>query len=197
MNRKRMSLTLGLPAALAFGLGTAISGGADVDLKDVVAIVDIEAVHNGFPLAAQREQDFKALVEKFQAELKAIEDEIAAKQLEISNFVEGSDERAAAVIAVELAKARRELHGQFAEQSSNRTREEFFQEVSLELRQGIADYARDKGLTLVLRKRSPKPKARNQVDSDFAQDVIYATSELDITEQVIQFLQAAPKPDGK
>jgi len=193
MTRKPYSLTLGLPAALVFGLGAAIGNQAadKIDLSDTVAFVDMERLRTDFPLHVERETARKALHAEYDRELGKLEQIIKVKKMEAEQgYQKGTLEHDDAIVAHARAKREYELQGEkFATQLQRRLAQDIA-EISRKLHAGVGEFAKKKGYQLVLRHRdTANAGLRSQVETEFVQDVLYNDQGLDITQQVIDFLK--------
>lgn len=193
MNRFALSWILGLPAA-AFGIGAAVghdAGAAPVDLKGTVAVVDVEAARAAFPLEAQRMAELKGLRDRYNQELVKLEDAVKAADMEIQAAEEGTERRDNLRVDREILKQRYQMTGEKFEAWLAKQRAEMIQEVNEKLRVKIADFAQKKGYQLVLRVRGTKgARLRQRVEIEFAEDLLYHSPALDVTEQLKTFLRA-------
>jgi Skp family chaperone for outer membrane proteins len=202
----RKSFRIGVPAVLCIGVSAVVFGPpAPVDLRGAIAVVDLEKVMDAYPIAVEKHKELLALKEGFNDQLKRGTELLKQMELEANALQPGAKERQDAVLEMQAAEHRYKLLGELFTARLQQRREEVRSEVDARLRQGLAQFAKEKKLQLVLRVRSA-PAAPGLVghnDTNFVQDVLYHVPALDVTAQLIAYLQVPdsnPKPqadDGK
>ncbi len=197
MNRKLMTLWLGIPAAFAFGAGAALGDreAAAAALEKTIAVIDLDKAHQAFPLWIERRGQLEAMNDRFRKKEIDLKKAADAKAHACEEYEKGSQEYDQRKFEAQMAYTHWEEQAKLYVQWINKAQAEYHLEVRKKLREEIARFAEQKGYRLVLRKRkNDGNRLRDQIESNLIEDVIYTADALDVTKQVIAFLQANPAP---
>ena len=192
---KRNLFHLSLPAAALIGVGAFVGGAGvpaapnKIDLRPVVAIVDLERATRAFPMQVRVEEELAKLAEEYGTETQRAQEKVRRLEQDLAQWESGTEAHIDAEIKLRLANSELKLVESKFEALYQREALKRKRNVEYRLHARIADFAKAKGYQLVLRTRK-QDQGRGQLDSNFVEDVIWAAPELDATEQLIQFLQA-------
>lgn len=192
MNRIRSSLALSLPLAVALGWGASQRGG--VDLTGAIAVIDLDAAHGAFPLEKQKLAELQAKREELNRGLKELEQIAEEKELAIQSLEPGTTEYHVAVEGFRNAKYHYESRREGAKDRLGASRARMSEEVTRALHKEVDRFAKQKGYQLVFRAWHTG-RARSEAEADAVLDLVYHDPKLDVTQQLVAFLQAAnPAP---
>lgn len=181
------SLALG-PIVTSEGGGVAASL-APVDLAGAVGFVDMEALKDGYPGTAAREEELRELVKGFQDRMAALQKEVTDAEVDVEVFQEGTDQRLNARLKLSLKRLEAEETVKILEAKSNRERLRIGVELYAEIERGIADFATKRGMQIVFRTFPGADDPRAQLDENRSKDVVYHKPTLDVTKAVSDHLK--------
>lgn len=195
----RLTLTFGVPAAMLLGAaflrqdpgaGAAVAGPA-------VAVVDIDKVLKAYPGAIKREQEWVTMNEAVTRELRDLEQQVKQKELLVDGFDKGTVEWQQASLEFHILRLRYEETAKLRTNQAQQKRIDIQVELYDEIRDGIAAFATQQGIDIVLRARDARAGAtKTSILEDIqARDLLYHGAKVDVTAPVMNFLKGwAPKP---
>lgn len=201
MKRTTISLSLGFPAAFLVGslAGLPVQGPARSDLSKAVAVVDLQRVLESYPNAGAELEALREQATRVQARLQSMEERNKQLQMEVEGYERGSKEWTEAVSVFEGAKATFETLAKREQQRLDYEKARIEEQAIRAVRAAVSELATKKGLQLVLRLSvvpDEAPLAERLTRHELV-TVLHHDRALDMTDDVIEFLKAAPADGAK
>lgn len=170
------------------------AGEADTSLK--IAVVNIEEVFNHYQKRALLDEDLAAWQSDRQKEMEAKRKELETLQARIENLAPGSQERIKA--EEELFKKRLGLDTsrQLILKQAEKKQLDYFREIWQDIYFVIARYGEEEGFDLILKsdeRRLDSPLFTELQYNIHRTLVLYNSSQVDISQKIIDLLNAAMK----
>ena len=187
---------LASPLASALVVTAALLGGAAVlaPRPAVVATVNLEKVFNTIDLQSVREAELKALVERMKARENELENAVKDLQGELESFQPGSNSAIEAQNKVQAAVGEFRAFGQYSRLKLEAEESKSMRETYLAIREAAGRYARENGIDVVLLDDSIPEFQSGNADRTVQQisnrRVLFANTELDISDPLIAFMNA-------
>jgi len=184
-----------LALALALPLGAAAETPAPkpAPRPPVVAVVDISRVLRSSKEWRDSAERRTRLLEKMRVTLGKLSHQAQVLRNDYENLPPGTEERRNKAAELEkalseLEKTRRQFQAQMAAEQSKALREEFKKITAV-----VAEYAREHGIDLVLKKADLSLSGPQSPERDLAlatTEVLYASAALDISDAIVERLNA-------
>ncbi|MBT4531244.1 MAG: OmpH family outer membrane protein [Phycisphaerae bacterium] len=191
---QRITLSLATAAVVCIASGyAAVASSTHFRTPTVVVTFDIEKVSADLTERADSEARLRKLFSKIEEELLKRNDAIKTLQESLQSAAEADQE----AIIEQLNQLALEAmsYQQFAEKRVDNERSLMFRDLYMKIRNSVADIAKENGYDLVLitddeREIMVNPKSSSpqefQVREQIGQQrIVYASSQIDITEQVV------------
>ncbi|MCB9833331.1 MAG: OmpH family outer membrane protein [Planctomycetes bacterium] len=182
---------LALSAALVWSSSRGESAQADAAFRiapDKVAVVDIERITNDF---LDAKGDLDELNEKYARNRRSLEEmqrQLRSMQEEAQVYPSTDPRRLEAETQIAVKAGELKVQSESMKESESREKAKLTAEVYEKARQTIADYAREKGLQLVLLRQSGTLKGLRMEDVSsniLVRSVIWNRDDLDITQEIL------------
>lgn len=164
-----------------------------------VAVVDLARIFNGLD-AFTAFQDAKVkMTEEAQADAAAQRAQIEDLQADLEDFPEGSDRHREALLALQLAAIEFEASLTFRERQMQRFDSESIRNLYESIREGVATFAEARGYDMVIVDDGAEPIPADTADPIAmisSRRVLFAKDAMDVTEAVIEVMNAAAKDSG-
>jgi Skp family chaperone for outer membrane proteins len=205
---KSLAISALLPVAFVMGsFGFPAATGQDkdkappVNLKAVIGVVDFDRLHQNFPEINKKFEDLRQERKKLEAEDKAKAAELQKLDEQRKALEPGTPDRFRADVgfraALEAAQAFQQQGQEYLQLRLNTLRDHAF----VELNKAVTDLAKKRGLQIVLRFRAlpdaaqiEYKKVEARLQEHELRTVLYHAEELDLTEELIRIVKAAPPP---
>jgi len=192
----RLRRLLASPAAGVLAAAVLLLGGAAIlaPRPTVVATVDLERVFNTVDRHARNEADLRALVDRMKARERELEANVKDLEAELDSFQPGTQSAIEAQNKVQAAVGEFRAYVQYARLKLEAEEARLMRETYLAIRESAKRYAREKGIDVVLLDDSIPQFQAGSSDRTVQQisnrRILFANQELDISEDLIRFMNA-------
>lgn len=197
LNLRKLPLALGLPAAFLAGLTADPVLAPTQDPAPKTAVVDIDRVLKAYPGAEARQEEWKTMEAGFQRQMDGLKAEAQEAGAQRDGFDEGTKERATADLQYQLKRLQYDETLKIFSAQADEFRAKIALDLYGEIRRGIAEFAKEKGIAAVLRARADNTAmpVSTRLDANQQRDLLFHDASIDVTEDVIRFMKTW-KPDG-
>lgn len=197
LNLRKLPLALALPAAFLAGLTADPVLAPTQDPAPKTVVVDIDRVLKAYPGAEARQEEWKVMEGGFQKQMDALKAEAQEAGALRDGFDEGTKERATADLQYQLKRLQYDETLKIFSAQADEFRANIALDLYGEIRRGIAEFAKEKGISAVLRVRADNAAmpVSSRLDANQQRDVLFHDASIDVTEDVIRFMKTW-KPDG-